>query len=191
MPFRPAGFERFQGVLDQPTDTYGWAGTDETVARNGDAVELKVNALAKVTAQATQVKVDGALDHVSHTANADEHFRRETRNKATSDATVTVLWNFTLPSSDCAYWVEAFVTAKDSGAGRAGYVIRAMVFRNSGGAATLGPSSPQADFTSESVAGWNATIAVSSNDVQVTVQGAAATTINWAGAIQYQGVAGG
>ena len=189
MPFRPAGFERFQGLLDQTTDVFGWSGTDESIARSGDAIELQVNGAAKVSATGSRLYLDGHIDHVSHVAASNEHRHVETAAIKTTNATATVMWSFTLPSTDCSYWVRAFVTCKKTLAARAFYMVRAHVFRNGGGAA-FGSISPNAEFTDESAGALHATFTVSSNDVRLEVTGQAATDINWAATIEYQGVLG-
>lgn len=96
----------------------------------------------------------------------------------TTDNTVTAL--STIPLSDnTVYLVETRIEARRTdSADRAAYVRRACVYREAAGTATM-QGAVETTFSRESAAGWNATIAVSGNDVVINVDGAVGHTINW------------
>jgi hypothetical protein len=74
--------------------------------------------------------------------------------------------------------IETYVSARQTNAAnRAGYRREALVYRAGGGATIEGAVGT--DFTRESNAAWEATIAVSGNNALITVNGAAGATINW------------
>jgi hypothetical protein len=93
-------------------------------------------------------------------------------------------------ATNTTYWIEARVIGRntDTTTERAFYVVRALVYRQGGGA-TLGASSPEATFTDEDDATWAATLTVNGNDVRVTVTGDASDTVEWAAELRYQSVA--
>ena len=116
-----------------------------------------------------------------------------TTTGAGQTTTGTPLAIFTSPAllDNSSYWVEAWVTARDTAGGqRALYLRQACVYRQGGGAATLLGGTPLAPVTVEPVAGWDADITVTGNTFTVTVTGAAATTLNWVCTVRYQGVSG-
>ena len=102
----------------------------------------------------------------------------------TTDATVTVLDNFTLLDENT-YHVEALVSGVQSdGANRATYHLLATVYRTGAGAAAI-QGTVTTLHTAESDANWDANFTVSSNDVRVSVTGVAATTIEWGSTLTY------
>ncbi len=95
---------------------------------------------------------------------------------STTDATVTTLSTRAI-TADTINFVEAKVVARDTGAGAgASYIIRARI-KDVGGTTTA--HDVTAEYTSEDVAGWDATIDVNANDMRIRVTGAAATNIDW------------
>ncbi len=101
---------------------------------------------------------------------------------ATTDATQTTL--LTLPLlADYTYLIEVRVFARRTGGASgtaqdgAGYVLRGC-YKTVAGVATL-IGAGNADFTAESQAGWDATLAVSGNAVLVRVTGAAGNNVTW------------
>lgn len=100
-----------------------------------------------------------------------------TNSIVTVDATKTTILSKTLDEI-YSYLVEAKVTAKEGDTNRAAYICRALVYRTSGGAATM-QGSVQNELTIESDSNWDCTIEVVDNDVQLNVTGVDATTINW------------
>ena len=95
----------------------------------------------------------------------------------TTSATTAVIGQLTLDDNSL-YFFDAYIIARGA-SGRAYYERSVRCHRQGGGGATLGT----VDFitTDESVGAvsWNATYATSSNDIQITVQGAAGVTIEW------------
>jgi hypothetical protein len=110
-------------------------------------------------------------------------------------STVNVFNSFTLLDNSGTS-VEAMVVARDTGGANRGMAVRRALFtRQAGGAATL-VGTVQDDLTNMPAA-WGGgvaltqcNIAASANGFVVTVQGAAATTINWACFVRYQTVSG-
>jgi len=101
----------------------------------------------------------------------------ETGSSTTTDAVKTTILDRTLDEG-YVYLIRAKVTAKEGDTNRAAYVREALVYRASGGSATL-QGSVNAPLTIESDSDWDCTIEVSGNDVQLNITGKAATTINW------------
>jgi hypothetical protein len=73
--------------------------------------------------------------------------------------------------------VEAVGRRTDS-PGRAGYIRRALIYREAGGAATI-QGTLDTPLTRESDTIWNTRIIVSGNDALIQVRGAAGQTVNW------------
>jgi len=96
----------------------------------------------------------------------------------TTDATPATLLNFTLAEGK-AYLVEARIVGKQGDTNRGAYIRRALVYRPTGGSATL-QGSVQDALTVESEASWDCTIDVNGNDARIRVTGAA-VTIDWMG----------
>jgi len=95
----------------------------------------------------------------------------------TADATVTTLAS-TTPTNTKAIAIRAIVVGKDKATGNsAGYGLAATAKRQ-GGVTTL-TGAVTVLWSHEDVAGWDATIDVSTPDVRVRVTGAAATNIDW------------
>lgn len=95
----------------------------------------------------------------------------------TLDGVVTTIDTVAIPA-DTAVLVEAYIVAKQAGGERAGYLIRALIYRTGiAGAARQG--AVQNDFTRESNGGLDTDIDVSGNNAIITVKGLGATTINW------------
>jgi hypothetical protein len=98
----------------------------------------------------------------------------------TTNASVTTVLQIAIPTGSVVM-VEARVvgtqTNGTAGTTGAGYIIRGT-YRNQGGTVSLvGSLSPE--YSAETTAAYNATIAISGTNVNVTVAGAAGTTINW------------
>lgn len=95
----------------------------------------------------------------------------------TSDATETTLATIAIPN-DTSVLIEAHIVANDSSE-RAGYVLRALVYRIGAGAAAI-EGQPQDPFVRESTATMDATIDVDGgNNARIRVTGIAATVVNW------------
>lgn len=96
----------------------------------------------------------------------------------TPDATPLVVGSVTI-GDNTAVLVTATILAREkaAGANRATYIRRALYFRQ-GGIATI-QGAVAAVLTEESDAVWDATLVISTNDVQVSVTGKAATDIDW------------
>lgn len=96
----------------------------------------------------------------------------------TTNATPTVL--ATIAPTDAAdgftVWEFRIIAIATSGA-RAGY-IRTAGIKQSGGTVSL-VGSVGTPLTVEDVAGWDCTVTIAGNVVQVLVTGAGATTVDW------------
>lgn len=105
----------------------------------------------------------------------------------TTDATVTTLYTFTLPTST-SYLIECYVVARRTGGSAgtaedgAGYVVRGQ-YKNVSGTATLIGAVSQI-FVAESQAGWDATLTVSAGTVLLRVTGAVSNNVSWAAKIR-------
>lgn len=101
----------------------------------------------------------------------------------TTDATPTT-YKIATTNAPSSLFIEARVTAGRTGGtsgtdgDSAAYIRRALYRRASAGAPTL-VGSIQDGFTAEDQAGWDATLVISSNDIQLQVTGAANNNINW------------
>lgn len=98
----------------------------------------------------------------------------------TTGATQSTLLAMTL-STGTTYSYMGRVTARGvNGADRALFIIKALVYRESGGAVIEGTTPYQIEKVQSSGAGtWDATIDANGNDIRVRITGAASTTINW------------
>lgn len=127
-----------------------------------------------------------------HSAFATSETQFTTGAVQTTDATQTSAKVLTL-ADNTVYWIEAHIAARETGGtDRARYIRSACVYRQGAGAATIEGTVDTigADKETAGASAWDATFTVSSNDVRVSVTGAAATTINWVCTVRYQGVSG-
>lgn len=96
----------------------------------------------------------------------------------TTDDTVTTLATYAVPDNAIVR-VEVEIVARRPSNGDSAVYRRAVgVKRHGGGGATL-VGAVQDAHTAEDVAGWDATLDVSGNDLRVRVTGEAAATIEW------------
>lgn len=103
-------------------------------------------------------------------------------------AAVTSILSIALADNTNYYLTAAIVGRRTDAADRAAYEREICVFRQGGGGATL-QGVVATPFTRELTAAWNATLAVVGNNVEVNVNGVAASTINWYCRVQVTRVA--
>lgn len=102
----------------------------------------------------------------------------------TTDATVTTLDSITLLDEN-GYLVTAKVVARQSDGTTGIYHLTVGAKRVSAGSAVL-VGTPVSLNTAEDEASWDCTFTVSGNDLRLSVTGEAATTIEWAGHLEYE-----
>lgn len=109
----------------------------------------------------------------------------------TTDGTQTTAFSFTLADTTL-YWFKVVIIARDTGGtDRALYERRVLVYRQGGGATIEGAVQViSTDVETVGATTWDVTFTTNSNDVRVSVTGAAATTINWVCTVTYQAVSG-
>ncbi len=97
---------------------------------------------------------------------------------STTNADLTTI--ATIPiTDDIVVEIEVYIVARrTNSADRAGYIRRAVVYREAAGAATI-QGSVDTPLTRESDASWNCTLVASGNSILVRVQGAVGHDINW------------
>jgi hypothetical protein len=123
----------------------------------------------------------------NHSAFTGSELVLDTAATQTTTATTTSLYTLAIPDNSMAAIDVVVIARATASADRAYYTIRAGVYRNAAGAATILGSVVQT--STESVAGWDATITVSGNNAIVSVT-STAVTINWACNVRYQAVVG-
>ncbi len=129
---------------------------------------------------------EGSLLNLGSPASAGGLTMNKTFKLTTTDATPLKQKIFTL-AEDKAVTVKMSIAALDSSGGNsAGYIRYATYKRQVSGSATL-VGSISSPFTVENDAAWDATFTISSNDIQVQVTGAAATSIYWACSFEVTG----
>ena len=96
----------------------------------------------------------------------------------TANADVTTLDSFTLEDENV-YQLSARVIGNEDNGDKAGYEIKATVYRDGGGATLLGTVTSA--HTQEDDVAWDCTFTVDTNDVRISVTGSLATTIDWSG----------
>ena len=97
---------------------------------------------------------------------------------STTDATVTSLAVIPVPDNTVLLLRATIIARRTNAADRAGYVRRAVVFREAAGAATL-QGAVDTPLTRESHGPWDATIDVNGNNVRIRVTGAVGHNVNW------------
>jgi hypothetical protein len=100
---------------------------------------------------------------------------------STGNAAQTTLLAYAL-ATGTTYSVRAVVTARESisGSSRAMFVVKALAYRESGGAVIEGTTPYQVEkVQSTGASTWDATATVSGNNLNIAVTGAASTTIHW------------
>jgi len=109
----------------------------------------------------------------------------------TTTATTTTLWTSPSLLDNSSYWVDVWVTVRDTGgANRAMYQRQACIYRQAGGGATIltGTLAP-VTVEAAGLAACDVDIDVTGNTFRVRVTSIAAT-LNWVATIRYQGVSG-
>jgi hypothetical protein len=127
-------------------------------------------------ADSNYLQVDGGNTGIVYAAQ---------QSATTVDATVTTIYTLSL-SDNTAYLVDAFCVARRTDAAdRAAYRVTVAAYREAAGSATI--QGAETDLhTAESDATWDASFAVSGNDLLFQVTGAAAKTINWRCGFKYE-----
>ncbi len=143
-------------LVDFGVDTNG----DLTITTSGDEVFIPEDVIIGAGTKADGYVIRAAVE--VQTANAD----------------VTTLDSFTLEDENV-YQLSAMVIGNEDNGDKAGYEIKATVYRDGGGATLLGTVTSA--HTQEDDAAWDCTFTVDTNDVRISVTGAAATTIDWSG----------
>lgn len=134
----------------------------------------------------------GDVKEKAHSAFAGSDSVRTTGAVQTTNATQTTAKTIGL-ADDSVYWVTVRVAARETGnTDRAVFQFTALAYRASGGGATLQGTviSLVTPIKTAGATTWDATVTTSGNNILVSVTGAAATTINWACDVDYQGVSG-
>lgn len=106
-------------------------------------------------------------------------------------AATSTLWTSPALLDNSSYWVEVWITVRDTGgANRAMYQRQACIYRQAGGGATIltGTLAP-VTVEAAGLAACDADIDVTGNTFRVRVTSTAAT-LNWVATIRYQGVSG-
>lgn len=151
-----------------------WSGGSGVVIQPGETREIRA-----FDAATDDVEILGQF--YNPPAVGTKHDGQVTRPVAevqTTDATQTTIDTITLLDENT-YHVEAEVIGVQStGANRASYKIAGTVYRTAAGSATL-QGSVTVLHSAESVAGLDATLTVSGNDVRVSITGIAASTYEW------------
>lgn len=111
----------------------------------------------------------------------------EQASVTTTDATPTVIWDVELPANSVSFVKVDCVGVTADGTEAGGYG-RWAVFRRPGTAAVQQVGATVLTFTREVTAGWDVGVAVSSTTgfIEVTVTGAAATSIEWRSLVTIQ-----
>jgi hypothetical protein len=131
----------------------------------------------------TTIGDEGLFRIIGSPAGNGPHTVRQIFTIRTTDATPSAHSFLTLPVSRSTF-VEVRISARRTGGSAgtdgdsAGYVRRAAYKRSSAGTTTL-IGAVQDDFTVEDQAAWDATLVISTNDIQVQVTGAANNNIDW------------
>jgi len=130
---------------------------------------------------------DGSVLTVNGDYASSGVYERAIRTDQTLDASVTTLASFTLPD-DSSYMVNVNVSGKrtdGANTGRLMYKLRAGVYRESAGVATLqGAEQTPTTKTGGGVGAWGATIDVTGNDFRVRVNGDTGHTVEWTAVVE-------
>lgn len=127
----------------------------------------------------------------THAAFAGSQSARETGAVQTTTNAATACYTSAALVDNSGTWVEAYVTARDTGgADRVIAVRRALVTRQAGGAAAVVAGSLQTVGTDVLPAGYAVTIDTTGNTFRVMVTGVNLVTINWTCTVSFQTVSG-
>jgi hypothetical protein len=132
------------------------------------------------------VSPDESLTVKSHASYANSGHRLTTAAVQTTDETVTAIKTIAL-ADNTTYIIKAMVVGREATNNRAAYQLSGCFYREGAGVATL-QGSVSTDFSEESNASWDATLAVTGNNVEVRVTGVSAVTVNWTATVEYQAV---
>jgi hypothetical protein len=133
------------------------------------------------------------IDHGNSYASYDATEYKQYTKTATlifGTADTQTIWSKTLNDEE-AIIVTAWISFKQATTARRGmYAVRALVYRDGGGSATIQGSVQDIHTAVETDAGYDGTITVSSNDVRVSVTNGFAVSTRWIAKIDYQVVTG-
>lgn len=138
---------------------------------------------------AQALDVQGIINQKAHAAFTGSDSVRTTVAIQTVDATVTAIFTFAVPDNTV-FGLKWDIACRDTaGVERALFGKAALVYRQAASAATIqGTEVTNRDIHTNPSLSSN--VAVSGNNVQITVTGLAATTINWVATVYYQAVSG-
>jgi hypothetical protein len=122
---------------------------------------------------------------VSHTTEEDGAVK-VVSEAATTDATVTTLWNRTLDDNTAIYVSAKVVCMETDGTDRNVYEKRILVYRDGAGALVQGAEQTIVEIESDTA--WACILDVDTNDVRLRITGFAATNINWRSTVEFQQV---
>ena len=121
---------------------------------------------------------------------ATKSFDRYRGTVQTTDSSATVLTgtNVTLPNSTSVLVMAKVIAIRTDVVGdKRGFFATVVVFRESGGGATT--SGTQVNHFADGAAGaatWTVVITTATNDVNITVRGENAKTVQWHGEISFE-----
>lgn len=109
----------------------------------------------------------------------------ETAKLTTTSATPAVLWSKDIPLNYVGRLRIVITGRKSDGSARASYERVATVYRAKAVPAALGGAVQAPTLDYESNAAWDVGVALSTNQLQVSVTGAASTTIYWVARVEF------
>lgn len=128
------------------------------------------------------------LDASGPAAVADHGIHKWVGYVKTTNASPTALLVLTLEAGVAYDFMINVVGVENGGGNRAGYRRRCVIYRDGAAAAALQGSVDTIGTDEESNAAWDISVSASGNDLLVEVTGAAATDINWVGAVEWTAV---
>lgn len=187
------------GAVDRAFITYGsgdvWTlgnssqsltcqgGTASIALTTASGVQISAPSLSNaMVITSTQLTLATPITQSSNDTKGTEQNRLPVHVQ-TTDATVTTLDSFTIPSNCTVIWSAAVAAEKSDNTQGAGYLLTA-VFRNNGGTVAQ-ISTTQQGGVFEDDATWDATMDFSGTTARIRVTGKAATTIQWSSISTY------
>ena len=125
---------------------------------------------------ALNTAITGTATSAAFTGNARCRPTTSIANVQTTDATVTTAYSYTAVDECTTLHTSEIVACRSTGAETAAYVRRCRIKRDGG---TVSLSAIEDSYTSEEVAGWDATVDNSTSTIRDRVTGEAAKTIDW------------
>jgi hypothetical protein len=151
------------------------------IKRIGNGIRVDSGRPTKMVVRGNNIEATTPISWSSAAQPYNLDLQHNYRVQTTAGSTTTI-FSWALAEESTVLVEAQYLAKQDTTAENAAYWKRALITRDTGGAATLigATQSVTADLESAGASTWNANIVAASDDARVQILGAAATNIDWA-----------